>query len=108
MKMKSNASKKFHSLHPDQHKMLSNLLNSAKQRKTCFALEENEDQINDELSNMMKNRNLMMFRDDDIVCENQRKSKAMLNKRISWSKNLIEVKLVLPWQNNQTENTDEI
>ena len=43
---------------------------------------------------MRRNINLVKLRDEDELKEKRRKSKMKKKKRISWSKNLTEVRLV--------------
>ena len=56
----------------------------------CEALKE----ISTELSNMRRNINLVKIRDEDELKEKRRKIKMKKKKRISWSENLTEVRLV--------------
>ena len=55
---------------------------------------DEREEISTELSNMRKNRKRVLFREEDRLWEEERKSRKLPNKRISWSKNLIEVRLV--------------
>ena len=59
----------------------------------------NGTEIDKELSNMMRNKILTKFRDEDSFNEIEKRNKKMLNKNISWNKNLIEVQIVIPWHN---------
>ena len=91
--MKSRASEKFLANHPGQHEIFVNLLKSAKQTKSKFLWQREEDQINTELSNMVKNVNNLKFRKEDLICEQQRK-RQKANKRVTWSKNLFDVRTI--------------
>ena len=91
--MKSRASEKFLANHPGQHELFVNLLKSAKQTKTKFLWQIEEDQINTELYNMLKNIDNLKFRKDDLACEQQRK-RQKVNKRVTWSKNLFDVRTI--------------
>ena len=45
---------------------------------------------------MIKNKVLTKFTEEDqICCEAQRKDKKLLNKKLTWSKNLIQVQVLL-------------
>ena len=91
--MKSRASEKFLANHPGQHELFVNLLKSAKQTKTKFLWQIEEDQINTELYNMLKNIDNLKFRKDDLACEQQRK-RQKVNKRVTWSTNLFDVRTI--------------
>ena len=88
---------KFTSLHPDSHKQFQNLLQSAKVKPTDVEDEANEC---DEIRNMLKNKILSKFREEDEFCEIQRRSHKLMNKKISWSQNLIQVQILIDWQNS--------
>ena len=104
MKMRRRAAAKFLSKHPAQHKLLISQINSAKIQKTCPVVErEEEGEKSPEVLNMRRNKELMMFTDEDRLREGERRSIKMMNKRISWSKHLIESKIVLKWQNEVVE-----
>ena len=108
MKMRSQASAKFFSQHPAQHKLLISQINSAKIQKTCPVVErEEEGDKSPEILNMRKNKQLMLFTDEDRLREEERRSIKMMNKRISWSKHLIEIKIIIKWQNELAEETEE-
>jgi hypothetical protein len=88
-------SKAIVKFHPNDQKQLIDLINEARILKGCPLVEIYEkEEISTELSNMRKNRQQVGFREEDRMCEEQRKSKKLPNKKISWSKNLIEVRLV--------------
>ena len=108
MKMRSRASAKFFSQHPAQHKLLISQINSAKIQKTCPLVErEEEGDKSPEILNMRKNKQLMMFTDEDRLREEERRSIKMMDKRISRSKHLIEIRIVLKWQNQEAEEEEE-
>ena len=81
--------------HPNDQKQLIDLINKARIQKGCTSVErEKQEEISTELYNMRKNRQRVKFREEDKMWEDERKSRKLPNKRISWSKNLIEVRLV--------------
>ena len=82
----SSAVKKFQSRHPAQHQLLTSMFQSAKQsRKSVFSWQTESEQINCELSNMIRNEELFKFRKEDEIFEKQRTNKP-LGKRVSWRK----------------------
>ena len=95
MTRRSKAIIKFH---PNDQKQLIDLINKARIQIGCLSVEIDEmdekEEISTELSNMRKNRNRVKFREEDRLLQEQRKSRKLPNKRISWSKNLIEIRLV--------------
>ena len=92
MTRRSKAIVKFH---PNDQKQLIDLIIKARIQKGCPFADKNEKQeISTEVSNMRKKRQRVKFREEDRLLEEQRKSRKLPNKRISWSKNLIEVRLV--------------
>ena len=93
--MKSKASMKFTSLHPESHVQFQNLLRCARVK-----LSDDDDEVNDcdEIRNMLKNKILSKFREEDEFYEIQRKSHKLLNKKITWSQNLIQVQILIDWQ----------
>jgi hypothetical protein len=96
--MISQATAKFQALHPTDHKLMINMINRARRRKGCPLCEiEVGKEVNTEhteLINMRRNMNLVKLRDEDKLREKRRKSKLKKRKRISWSENLTEVRLV--------------
>ena len=91
--LKSRASLKFLTNHPGQHKVLMDLLKSAKQTKSKFSWQTEENQINIELCNMIRNKDLLKLRREDNITEQQRKIEKH-QKRVTWSKNLFEVRTI--------------
>ena len=92
--MKSKAAQRFNLLHPASHADFQNLLKTARKRKE--SCEEISDERDQEVNNMIKNKALTKFTEEDqIYCEAQRKNKKLLNKKLTWSKNLIQVQILL-------------
>ena len=54
---------------------------------------------------MKQNRFLMMFTEQDRMKEEQKKGK--LSKRISWSENLTEVRMVIKWEDDEVEEAGD-
>ena len=88
--MKSKAALRFNRLHPDSHRDFQNILQTAKRRKES----SDEDLLDhsDEVINMIKNKLLTKSREED---EAEKMNKKILDKKITWSKNLIEVEILL-------------
>lgn len=99
--MKSRASQKFLANHPGQHQMFVNLVKSAKQTKCKFQWQREEDQINNEMSNMVKNQKITQFRQGDLTSDRQRK-RLNLHKRVSWKKNLFEIRTITESRSDET------
>lgn len=91
--LKSRASQKFRANHPSQHQMFLNLVKGAKQTKSKFLFQREEDEINNELSNMVKNQQNAQFRLGDLTCDRLRKRSNYV-KRVSWRKSLCEVRAI--------------
>merc|ERR1712018_262933 len=88
--MRSKASLKFNSLHPESHLKFQNIIRNARLRKNSLE-EDLSGNTSDEVSNMLKNKYLSQFREEDDVCRETKKNNGkMLNKKISWSPNLRE------------------
>merc|ERR1712168_333356 len=103
-KMKSKAALRFNRLHPDSLKDFQNILQTAKKRKESSYEESPDD--SDEVTNMIKNKMLTKSREEDeVFSETERKKRKLVKKKITWSKNLIEVEIVLdrPYCNTLTE-----
>merc|ERR1711978_129864 len=84
--MRSKASLKFNSLHPESHLKFQNIIRNARLRKNSLE-EDLSGNSSDEVSNMLKNKYL--FREEDEVCRETKKNNGkLLNKKISWSPNL--------------------
>ena len=96
--MVSQATAKFQALHPTDNKLMINMINLARQRKGCPICErEVRKEVNTEhteLINMRRNIYLVELRDEDKLGEERWKSKMKTKKRISWSENLIEIRLI--------------
>ena len=88
--MKSKAALRFNRLHPDSLKDFQNILQTAKKRKESSDEESLDD--SDEVTNMIKNKLLTKSREEDEV---EKINKKFLNKKITWSKNLIQVQILL-------------
>ena len=97
--MKTRAAARFRTLHPDSHTQFRDLVTFAKTHGDSMDTTKNGTEIDKELSNMMRNKILTKFRDEDSFNEIEKRNKKMLNKNISWNKNLIEVQIVIPWHN---------
>lgn len=91
--LKSRASQKFRANHPSQHQMFVNLVKGAKQTKSKFLFQREEDEINNELSNMVKNQQAAQFRLGDLTCDRLKKRSKHV-KRVSWRKSLCEVRAI--------------
>ena len=93
--MVSQATAKFQGLHPTDHKLMLNMINQARRRKGCPLCErEVRKEATTEIINMRRNIYLVKLRDEDKLREKRRKGKLKKKKRISWSENLTEVRLV--------------
>ena len=93
--MKSKAAQRFNRQHPSSHTDFQSLLQTARKRKESSE-EMSDESSEQEVSNMIKNKVLTKFTEQDqIYGEAQRKNKKMLNKKITWSKNLIQVQILL-------------
>ena len=91
----SQTNAKFQALHPTDHKLLIKMINQAMRRKGCPLCErEARKEATTELINMRRNLYLVKLRDEDKLREKRRKGKTKKKKRISWSENLTEVRLV--------------
>lgn len=82
--MASKASLKFTSLHPDSHKQFQTLVKCAKNQKNICVIDKDEDE---QIINMMKNKFLTQVRQEDFICDYQKKNKSLLSscKKITWS-----------------------
>ena len=90
--MRSKASQKFNSLHPDSAKDFQNIFKTAKLKK----LRESEQFTSSiEVLNMVKNIALTKFREGDDAAK---RNKEKVSKKLSWSQNLIEVQFLFDWQ----------
>ena len=96
-KCKSNALKKFQSLHPAQHQLFSSIWceSAQSQGRSCFVLPTESEEINSEYANMIKNKTLFQYRAEDEICERPKLHKA-LTKTVSWDNNLLSVRTISP------------
>ena len=96
--MVSQTTAKFQALHPTHHKQMIIMIKQARRWKGCPLCEiEERKEVNiehTELINMRRNIYLVKLRDEDKLREKRRRSKLKKKKRISWSENLTEVRLV--------------
>ena len=94
--MKSKAALRFNRLHPASHADFQNLLQTARKRKE--SCEETLDESDQVVSNMIKNKVLTKFTEEDQnYCEGQRKKRKLVSKKLTWSKNLIQVQILLDY-----------
>ena len=94
--MKSKAAQRFNRQHPSSHTDFQNLLQTARIRKE--SCEEISDVCDQEISNMIKNKVLTKFTEEDQnYCEGQRKKRKLVSKKLTWSKNLIQVQILLDY-----------
>merc|ERR1712018_548062 len=92
--MKSKAAQRFNRLHPASHAEFQSLLQTARKRKE--SCEETSDSNEQEVANMIKNKALTKFTEEDqTYCEAQRKKRKLVSKKLTWSKNLIQVQILL-------------
>jgi hypothetical protein len=82
-------------VYPNDLKQLIDLINKARIQKGCpFVERDIQEEISTELSNMRKNRQRVKFREEDRMLKDERKSRKLPNKRITWIKKVIKVRLV--------------
>merc|ERR1712121_485254 len=94
--MRSKASLKFNSLHPESHLKFQNIIRNARLRKNSLE-EDLSGNTSDEVSNMLKNKYLSKFRQEDDVCMETRKTGGkLINKKISCGQTLGE-EICLAW-----------
>ena len=91
--LKSLASLKFLTNHPGQNKVVMDLLKSAKQTKYKCSWETEENQINIELFNIIRNQDLLKLRRENNITE-QKRTIEKHQKRVTWSKNLFELRTI--------------
>ena len=92
--MKSKAAQRFTRLHPASHAEFQSLLQTARKRKE--SCEETLDSSEQEVANMIKNKALTKFTEEDQSSgETQRKKRKLVSKKLTWSKNLIQVQVLL-------------
>jgi len=87
---KSRASQKFRANHPYQHQMFSDLVKSAKLTKSKFLFQREEEEMNSEMSNMLRNQEMVQLRPDDLShCKLKKRSLKL--KSVSWRKSLCDI-----------------
>merc|ERR1712123_334639 len=91
--MKSRASLKFLSNHPEQYKMFKDVLKSVKQKTFTTVLQRIEKQKNNYVYRIGNNQPNFQFTVEANVIENEIKP-IHSPKRVSWSKNLFEVHII--------------
>ena len=92
----SNALRRFQSLHPDQHAMFSSIFVTAKQdRNSVFPLPSQSEEIDGEWSNMVRNTELIKFREDDKLFE-AKKMRKYREKTVTWRESLVDIKPITP------------
>merc|ERR1712018_485472 len=93
---RSNALKKFQSHHPEQHQLFSSIFQSAQQtRKAVFSTPSQAEELNCEWSNMIRNQELLKFRESDQELTTNRIKKS-LGKTVTWRENLLDIKSITP------------
>merc|ERR1712066_127988 len=88
---KSRAAQKFRANHPYQHQMFSTLVRSAKQYKSKFVFQRESEEMNNELSNMVRNHENTQYRATDPACTKKRPESV---KHVRWSVCLCEVRTI--------------
>jgi len=84
--MKSKAAQRFNRQHPSSHTDFQSLLQTARKRKE--SCEETSDSSEQEVANMIKNKALTKFTEEDQI----------------WSKNLIQVEILLDVQYSDVDD----
>merc|ERR1712013_250604 len=87
----SNALRRFQSLHPDQHELFSSIFN----RNSVFPLPSQSEEIDGEWSNMVRNTELIKFREDDKLFE-AKEMRKYREKTVTWRENLVDIKPITP------------
>ena len=88
--LKSRASQKFRANHPYQHQMFADLVKSAKLTKSKFLFQREDEEMNSEMSNMLRNQEIVQLRPEDLPHSKLRKRSLKL-KSVSWRKSLCDV-----------------
>ena len=91
--MKSRASLKFLSNHPEQYKMFKDVLKSVKQKTSTTFLQRIEKQKNNYLYRIGNNQPNFLIPTENNIIENEIKP-IHSPKRVSWSKTLFEVHII--------------
>ena len=64
----------------------------------CFPTTPSQAAASDEVTNMIKNKALTKStKEDELFCETERKKRKLVKKKITWSKNLIQVQILLDY-----------
>merc|ERR1711970_1267935 len=88
--LKSRASQKFRANHPYQHQMFADLVKSAKLTKSKFLFQREDEEMSSEMSNMLRNQEIVQLRPEDLPHSKLRKRSRKL-KSVSWRKSLCDV-----------------
>merc|ERR1712121_340272 len=88
--LKSRASQKFRANHPYQHQMFADLVKSAKLTKSKFLFQREDEEMNSEMSNMLRNQEIVQLRPEDLPHCKLRKRSLKL-KSVSWRKSLCDI-----------------
>merc|ERR1712002_325581 len=89
--LKSRASQKFRANHPYQHQMFADLVKSAKlTNKSKFMFQREDEEMNSEMSNMVRNQEIVQLRPEDLPHCKLRKRSLKL-KSVSWRKSLCDI-----------------
>ena len=88
--VKSRASQKFRANHPYQHQMFADLVKSAKLTKSKFLFQREDEEMNSEMSNMVRNQEMVQLRPEDLSHCKLRKRSLKL-KSVSWRKSLCDI-----------------
>ena len=88
--VKSRASQKFRANHPYQHQMFADLVKSAKLTKSKFLFQREDEEMNSEMSNMLRNQEMVQLRPEDLSHCKLRKRSLKL-KSVSWRKSLCDI-----------------
>ena len=102
-----SAVKKFQPLHPENTNYSPQFFNLQNPRKSAFSWQTESEQINCEWSNMIRNEELLKFREEDEIFVKQRTNKPQI-KRGRWSKNLLDVRTISPQATPPSNYTDKM
>ena len=105
--MKSRASIKFCSLHAESHSEFQSIAQCAKMRKVSEDSSSSscgETASSEEVSNMLQNKVLTKFRGEEDLRQSAEKG---INKKISWSQNLIQVQIQFDWRHQRSCSAEE-
>ena len=101
--MKSRASIKFCSLHAESHSEFQSIAQCAKMRKVSED-SSSSSSSSEEVSNMLQNKVLTKFRGEEDLRQSGEKG---INKKISWSQNLIQVQIQFDWRHQRSCSAEE-